>query len=123
MIPRLRADMAEQFEAERRTLPVGQKWALTQDGELLGLGGLEPSGAGTSLGWYLAGELTPRQWAMARKASREVLARAATRGVRRVHALTPVDSPDAATMLARLGFRLTGQENGDAVMTWEAERH
>ncbi|MBX9707226.1 MAG: hypothetical protein K2X61_04750 [Caulobacteraceae bacterium] len=116
LLPALRADMAEQFEAEGRTLPAGQKWALRQDGQLLGLGGLEPAGHGRSLGWYLTGDLTPRQWAGVRSASRYVLHRAGTRGVRSVFAKVARDRPGHAAMLARLGFRLSGQEGDHAVM-------
>lgn len=115
----MRSDMREQFEESGRAIPVGPKWALATGEKVLALGGFEPSGAGASLGWYLTADLTPRDWVAARWATRTALGWARTRSIRRLHALTPGDLPEAARMLARLGFKLTGQEGDDAVMTLE----
>jgi hypothetical protein len=48
----LRADMAEQFEAEGRRLPDGRAWALMCDGRVIALGGLEPAGAAEARGRF-----------------------------------------------------------------------
>lgn len=119
---KMRPDMRAQFEAGGGVIPPGPKWALTGPSGLLGLGGFEATGAGASLGWYLTADLRSREWAAARWATRTALDWARGRAIRRIHALTPGDLPAAARMLARLGFKLTGQEGDDAVMTLEMEK-
>ncbi|WP_312782006.1 hypothetical protein [Brevundimonas sp.] len=116
-----RADMAEAWTAEGRRLPEGPKWTLCDKRQLrvLGIGGLEAEGAAASLGWFLSADLSARQWLAALDAVRDRLAWAQRHAVRRVHVLTAGDRPGAARMMGRVGFRLTGQEGGDAVMTRE----
>ncbi len=116
-----RDDMAAALAANGGRLPDGPKWTLCDKRRLvtLGIGGLEPAGAAASLGWFLSGDLTPRQWMAALSAVRDRLAWARGRAVRRVHVLVAGDRPGAAGMMGRVGFRLTGQEGGDAVMTQE----
>lgn len=116
-----RADMAEALAANGGRLPAGAKWTLcdTRARVTLGIGGLEPSGAAASLGWFLSADLTARQWVGAMGAVRNRFAWARGRAVRRVHVLVAGDRPGAAEMMRRVGFRLTGQEGGDAVMTRE----
>lgn len=117
----MRPDMAEAWEAAGRRLPDGPKWTMhdMRQLETLGIGGLEPDGAAASLGWFLCADLTPRQWMAALGAVRDRLAWARGRAVRRVHVLVAGGRPGAAGMMGRVGFRLTGQEGDDAVMTRE----
>lgn len=112
-----RADMAEQ--RGDAPLPPGPKWVLMEGDRVVGMGGLEPSGAGASLGWLLVGDLTRREWAMMRRAVREVLTWARSHGIKRVYALVAEDRPAHAAMLAGVGFKLSGQEDGAAVMKAE----
>ncbi len=121
----LRADMAEQLAASAGVIPLGPKWLLTpefaQNGKLapLAMGGLEPSGAGASLAWLLVSDLDRRGWVMVRQALLDCLQWARCHAIRRIHALVANDQPKHAALLSRLGFRLTGQEGHNAVMTLE----
>lgn len=116
----LRPDMAEQFAGERGVIPPGPVWTLLRDGEVLGMGGLEPKGAARSHGWLLVADgLTPRDWAMGRRAIREALDFAARRAVRRVQALVDCGSPGACRLLLGLGFVATDRDGDNIVMTRE----
>lgn len=116
----LRADMAAQFEAEGRRLPVGRTWALLRDCEVIALGGLEPAGAAEARGWLLTADLDVRDWAMACWATRQALDEARTwRTIRRVRVLADGARRRAAAMMERLGFEWTGGEGRDRVMTLE----
>ncbi len=116
----LRPDMAEQFAGEQGTIPPGPVWTLLRDGEVLGMGGLEPKGASRSLGWLLVAEgLTPRDWAMGRRAMREALDFAARRAVRRVQALVEARRPEACALLLALGFVATDRDGDNIIMTRE----
>jgi hypothetical protein len=111
----LRPDMQADFD----NIPPGPKWVLMDGERVIGLGGFEPAGAARSTGWLLCGEMTRREWAMARRAMREGLTWARSHGIKQVFALVAGDRPDHAAMLARLGFSLSGQEGDDAVMKKE----
>jgi hypothetical protein len=115
----LRADMAEQFAAEGCRLPAGPKWTLRHDGRFLAMGGLEPMGASSSMGWFLTGDLRPRDWAMVRRATRTALDWARAHAIRRIHALAPHDRPGATAMLAGMGFEHTGVDDDAVIMTRE----
>lgn len=116
----LRADMAEQFEAEGRRLPDGRAWALVRDGRVIALGGLEPAGGAEARGWLLTADLDERDWAKACWATRLAMTEARTwRTVRRVRVLADGARRRAAAMLERLGFEWTGGEGRDRVMTLE----
>lgn len=113
----LRPDMAEQFEAEGCRLPDGPKWTLRHDGRFLAMGGLEPMGAYSSVGWFLTADLSPRDWVLVRRATRTALDWARQRAIRRVHALVATDAEKR--MLEGTGFVLTGQDDEDWIMTRE----
>lgn len=119
---RLRPDMAEAFQAEAGRVPPGPKWILTAGTEVVAVGGLEPAGAGASLGWLLVSDLDRRGWVMVRKALTSGVEWAGRHAIRRVHALVANDQPKHAALLSRLGFKLTGQQGDNAVMTLEMEK-
>lgn len=113
----LRPDMAEQFLAEGCRLPAGPKWTLRLGGRFLAIGGLEPTGSASSMGWFLTADLTPREWALVRRATRSALGWAKAHAIRRVHAL--VGDPVAEGMLEGLGFTGAVASGGETVMTRE----
>lgn len=116
----LRPDMRTDFDAEGATLPAGPIWALYEGPRLAGLGGLERRGAGASKGWLLIPEgLTPRDWAMGRRAIRQVLEWAACHGVKRVAATVESANLPACRLLVRLGFEASWREGDDITMTRE----
>lgn len=113
----LRPDMAEQFAAEGCRLPSGPKWSLRHEGRFLCVGGLEPHGATSSMGWLLTGDLTPREWALVRRATETAMGWARAHAIRRVHALVATDG--ARRMLEGAGFVATGRDSGETIMTRE----
>ena len=117
----LRPDMAEAFAREGRTLPPGPIWTVLDGDRLIGMGGLEPRGAATSLGWLLvADDLTARDWAMGRRAMGSALAWARCHGIKRVVVVATQGLPGARRLLEKLQFRATGTDDeGDMEMTME----
>lgn len=116
----VRADMRQDFEAEAGALPIGPMWTLYDGARVVGLGGLERRGAGTSAGWLLVPEdLTPRDWAKGRRAILEVLQWAAWHSVRRVAAVVEAGNIGAQHLLARLGFEAADRVGDDITMVRE----
>ena len=117
----LRPDMAEAFRREGHALPPGPIWTVMKGDQLVGMGGLEPRGAATSLGWLLVADgLSARDWAMGRRAMASALGWARCHGIKRVVVVATPALPGARRLLERLGFRATGpDDDGDLEMTME----
>lgn len=116
----VRADMQRDFEAEGAALPIGPIWTLLDGDRVVGLGGLERRGAGTSAGWLLVPEgLSARDWAKGRRAILEVLQWAAWHSVRRVAAVVEAGNIGAQHLLARLGFEASDRDGDDITMVRE----
>lgn len=115
-----RQDFAREHEAAGSPLfgpgrVEGLCWTLT-DGERkwakpLACGGLEPQGHGRFAGWLYASDLSPRGWAMVKRAFRCMIAEA---GARRVEVTVRYDGPVKAAAFAELdlGLRFEGLMRG-----------
>lgn len=116
----LRPDMQRQFEEEGWALPDGPIWTLLRGEQVLGMGGFKPSGAAASIGWLLVGEdVTPRDWAFARRLMVSALGWARCHAIKRVHASPEASMAGAQRLLAALGFEATGREGDHIIMTKE----
>lgn len=116
----VRADMRDDFASEAAALPIGPIWTLYEGDRVVGLGGLERRGAGTSAGWLLVPEgLTARDWAKGRRAILEVLQWASWHSVRRVAAVVEAGNIGAQRLLARLGFEPADRAGDDITMIRE----
>ena len=109
----LRPDFAAQWVADPG-LPEGPIWSLertTSTGALtvLGVGGLTRGDDGIWTLWGLSGDLDSRGWAAVRVFARHTLAWA-ERALNSwtIRALAPANRPEAASLLARLGFEVEG---------------
>lgn len=107
-----RADFAAEHEAAGRPLfgpePMpGVAWTLTETPATwslpLACGGLEPQGHGRWAGWLYAADLSPRGWAMVRRAFRAMIAETEARRVE-LNVRTPLGAAEWPLALAACAF-------------------
>lgn len=109
----LRADFRHALDCAGGELPAGVRWTLmaSRHGEEtpIAVGGLEPIDRHVFGAWALCSDMTPRQWAFARRCAARVLAWSERElYARRIEAMAKADLK-AVALLRRLGFARTGK--------------